>query len=98
MRNKVYTQSQIDAIHNNLPYSTKQAAAKHVGILLPALSRYLNLKKDGQYRMPEHIYNKIVEFINLKKSNNGNVATSEVQEKKQGDWIMGRDYPSDGRV
>jgi predicted transcriptional regulator len=67
---RVYSIAEVEALHRSIPYGCKKSIAWELGIKPSALSRYINAKANG-CRMPERIYNKIIEFINKTSQQNG---------------------------
>jgi hypothetical protein len=69
------TDKEINHIKHSLAWGEKKVVAINLGIKYSALSRYLkaiptyNIKTkkfDVSYRMPLHVYNAIIQFINNK--------------------------------
>jgi predicted transcriptional regulator len=74
-RIRVYTSAEVAIIHQGIPYGEKKAIAKELGIKPAALSRYINARKGLGYRIPQRIYEQIIQII-TKNKENGNEQTN----------------------
>jgi len=69
------TKKEIDHVNDSLKWGEKKVICIELGLKYSALSRYLkaipsyNIKRkcfDAEYKMPLHVYNTIINFINNK--------------------------------
>ncbi len=78
---KTLLRCEIEQIHEPLPHRKKKELANFLGLWPESLSRYLN-GRNGTFKMPQTVYDKILEFINLNKTTNGPILSAEVQKEK----------------